>query len=300
MSARAPGGTLYGDAWARFRRNRLAVVGLAIVVLLVAVALSAPWVAPHDPVSVTRETIRTRSLLPPSSAHPMGTDLLGRDMLSRVIHGSRVSLEVGILAVAVQLALGLMAGGLAGYYSVTWLDSLIMRFSDAFFAFPYVLGSIALVTVARADPLLAKLLEGERAVFVAIGLLGWPFIARVFRSSILAVKQNDYVEAARACGASDLRIMLRHILPNAIQPIIVYGTMSVGGAIIAEAALSFLGIGVQPPTPAWGYMLAESRSYITTQPWLMFYPGLAILVAVLAFVLVGDGLRDALDPRLRE
>lgn len=291
--------TLWGDVWRRLVANRLAAAGLLIVVILLATALFAPWIVPYDPTRVKVEGMAARSLRPPSLAHPMGTDLLGRDVFSRVIAGSRVSLEVGVLAVAVQLVLGLLAGAVAGYRGGL-MDSLLMRFADVFFAFPYVLGAIALVSVARSDPLLSRLLRGERAVFVAIGVLGWPFIARVFRSSILSVKQNEYVEAARAAGAGDLRIILRHILPNAIQPVVVYATMSAGGAIITEAALSFLGIGVQPPTPAWGLMLAESRGYISTAPWLMFFPGVAILLTVLAFVLVGDGLRDALDPRLRE
>ena len=291
--------TLWRDAWYRFRRNWMAMAGLVIVILLVIVALAAPLIAPYDPINVAAKDMVRLSQLPPSREHLMGTDVLGRDVFSRLVYGSRVSLEIGILAVGVELVIGLVFGALAGYFGGA-LDSFIMRFADVFFAFPYVLGAIALVTVARADPVLARLLEGERAVFVAIGILGWPFIARVFRSSILSVKENDYIDAARAVGAGHARILLRHILPNASAPVIVYGTISVGGAIITEAALSFLGIGVQPPKPAWGYMLAESRSYIFSAPWLMYWPGLAILVTVLAFVLLGDGLRDALDPRLKE
>lgn len=287
------------DVWQRLTRNRLAMLGLLVVVALVAVALLAPLIAPHDPIAISSKDMAKLSKLPPSPKHPMGTDVLGRDVFSRLVYGSRVSLEVGILAVGLELAIGLLLGAVAAYRGGI-VDSVVMRLADVFFAFPYVLGAIALITVARADPFLSRLLAGERAVFVAIGILGWPFIARVFRSSILTIKENEYIEAARASGAGDVRIMVRHILPNAVQPIIVYGTMSIGGAIITEAALSFLGIGVQPPTPAWGYMLAESRGHIFTAPWLMFYPGLAILVTVLAFVLLGDGLRDALDPRLRE
>jgi peptide/nickel transport system permease protein len=294
--------TLWGDVWYRLKRNRLAMAGLVVVIVLILVAVFAAQIAPYDPIRITSAQQEAASSLPPSLHHLMGTDVLGRDVFSRVVYGSRVSLEVGILAVGMELFFGLIAGAFAAYYG-GWLDSLLMRIADVFFAFPYVLGAIALVAVMRAvapGSFLAVLLENERAVFIAIGILGWPFIARVFRSSILTVRQNDYVEAARALGASDLRIILRHILPNAIAPVIVYGTMSVGGAIITEAALSFLGIGVTPPTPAWGYMLQESRGYIFNAPWLMYFPGLAILITVLAFVLLGDGLRDALDPRLKE
>jgi peptide/nickel transport system permease protein len=297
--------TLWGDVWYRLTRNKLAMAGLTVVILLILVAIFAGQLAPYDPIKVDSAMQARLSSLPPSSAHLMGTDVLGRDVFSRVVYGSRISLEVGILAVGIELLIGLVLGAIAAYYGGL-LDSVIMRVADVFFAFPYVLGAIVLVAVMRAvqeinpDAFLSRLLAGERAVFLAIGILGWPFIARVFRSSIFSVKENDYVEAARALGASDLRIILRHIVPNAIAPVIVYGTMSVGGAIITEAALSFIGLGVQPPTPAWGYMLSDSRSYIFNAPWLMYYPGLAILVTVLAFVLLGDGLRDALDPTLKQ
>lgn len=282
--------TLWSDAYQRFKRNRLAMLGLAIVLVVILVAILAEVIAPYDPLAIDSRTMVENSLLPPNIKHFMGTDILGRDVFSRVVFGSRVSLEVGVIAVSIMIVLGLIAGAIAGYYGGIW-DSIIMRFADVFFAFPYILGAIALITVLG---------YGLRNVFIAIGILGWPFIARVFRSTVLSVKENEFVEAARALGAGDFRIITRHILPNAVAPVIVYGTMSVGGAVITEAALSFLGIGVQPPTPAWGYMLAESRTYIFTAPWLMFFPGLAIVIAVLGFVLLGDGLRDALDPRLRE
>lgn len=303
--AAAQQASLWGDIWYRLKKNRLAIAGLFVVIVLIVVAIFAPLIAPYDPIKIDSKNMVKLSNLPPGPRHLMGTDILGRDVFSRLVYGSRVSLEVGILAVGIELILGLIAGAIAGYYGGL-TDTVTMRVADVFFAFPYVLGAIALVAVFRfvqevaPSSFIAWALQNERAVFVAIGILGWPFVARVFRSSILSVKENEYVEAARAMGAGDFRIMTRHIVPNAIAPIIVYGTMSVGGAIITEAALSFLGIGVQPPTPAWGYMLAESRSYIFTAPWLVFYPGLAILVTVLAFVLLGDGLRDALDPRLKE
>jgi peptide/nickel transport system permease protein len=194
------------------------------------------------------------------------------------------------VAVAIMVIIGLIAGAVAAYYGGIW-DSIVMRMADIFFAFPYVLFAIALIAVLG---------KGLQNVFIAIGVLGWPSIARVFRSSILSVKETEYVDAARAMGASTPRILFRHIMPNAMAPIIVYATMSVGGAILTEAALSFLGMGVQPPDPSWGGMLSEARSYLFTAPWLMIYPGIAILTTVLAFVLLGDGLRDALDVKLKE
>jgi peptide/nickel transport system permease protein len=215
---------------------------------------------------------------------------LGRDIASRVVYGARVSLIVGIVAVLIMVVIGLVLGALAAYYGGIW-DSIIMRTADVFFAFPYILFAIALIAVLG---------KGFQNVFLAIGILGWPSIARVFRSSILSVKENEYVDAARAMGASTRRILSRHIMPNSVAPIIVYATMSVGGAILTEAALSFLGMGVQPPSPSWGLMLSEARGYMFTAPWLMIYPGIAILTTVLAFVLLGDGLRDALDVKLKE
>lgn len=282
--------SLWRDAWRRLKRNWIAMIGLAIVITVVLVAICAPLIAPYDPVRLDSKKMVEKSLLKPGSKHLMGTDILGRDIFSRVVYGSRVSLLIGIGAVSIMIALGIVAGALAGYYG-GFIDAVIMRLADIFFAFPYVLGSIALITVLGF---------GARNIIIAIGILGWPSIARVFRSSILLVKENEYIYAARAVGASDVRIMFRHVLPNAVAPIIVYGTMSIGGAILTEAALSFLGIGVQPPTPAWGYMLSESRSYIFTAPWLMIFPGLAIFLTVLGFVLLGDGLQDAFDPRLKE
>jgi peptide/nickel transport system permease protein len=287
------GRTLRGDAWRRLRKNRLAVAGLVWIIFIIIVALSADLWVPRtfgDPIHIDTTQVAARSLLAPSAAHPFGTDKLGRDILSRVVFGARVSLMVGILAVAIMVVLGLVAGAIAAYYGGIW-DAIVMRTADVFFAFPYVLFAIALIAVLG---------RGLQNVFIAIGVLGWPTIARVFRSSILSVKENEYVDAARAMGASTRRIIFRHIMPNSMAPIIVYATMSVGGAILTEAALSFLGMGVQPPAPSWGGMLSESRSYLFTAPWLMLYPGIAILTTVLGFVLLGDGLRDALDVKLKE
>jgi peptide/nickel transport system permease protein/oligopeptide transport system permease protein len=286
--AARPTRTLWGDAWSRLRKNKLAIGGLIWITFIVALTLSADlWVPQHfaDPVSTEFD-----GLLHPSAAHPFGTDRIGRDVFSRVIYGARVSLAVGILAVSISVVIGLIFGALSGYYG-GFLDALVMRTADIFFAFPYMLFAIAL---------LAVLGPGYQNVFIAIGILGWPSIARVFRSSILSVKENEYVDAARAMGASDLRIMTRHILPNAIAPIIVYGTMSIGGAIITEAALSYLGMGVQAPMPSWGMMLSEAKALMGPAPWLTIYPGFAILTTVLAFVLMGDGLRDALDVKMKD
>jgi peptide/nickel transport system permease protein len=287
------GRTLRGDAWRRLRKNKLAVAGLCWIILIILIAVTAGLWVPRtlgDPTYIDTTKLTELSLKAPSASHPFGTDRLGRDIASRVIYGARVSLLVGVLAVMIMVVLGLIAGAAAAYYG-GWWDSVIMRMADVFLAFPYVLFAVVLIAVLGS---------GVQNVFIAIGVIGWPSIARVFRSSILSVKENEYVDAARAMGASTPRILFRHIMPNSIAPIIVYGTMSVGGAILTEAALSFLGVGVQPPAPSWGGMLSEARSLLWTSPWLMLYPGIACLVTVLAFVLLGDGLRDALDVKMKE
>jgi peptide/nickel transport system permease protein len=287
------GRTLRADALRRLRKNKLAVAGLIWIVIIILIAVTADLWVPYwlgDPVEIDTTTVAEQSLQPPSVNHPFGTDKLGRDIASRVVYGARVSLLVGIVAVAIMVVIGLLLGAVAAYYGGIW-DSFIMRTADVFFAFPYILFAVTLIAVLGT---------GFQNVFIAIGILGWPSIARVFRSSILGIKKNEYVDAARAMGASSRRILARHIMPNSIAPIIVYATMSVGGAILAEAALSFLGMGVQPPQPSWGLMLSDARAFMFTAPWLMIYPGLAILTTVLAFVLLGDGLRDALDVKLKE
>jgi peptide/nickel transport system permease protein/oligopeptide transport system permease protein len=224
----------------------------------------------------------------------MGTDDLGRDMLSRVVYGARASLAVGFMAVFVSLTIGLLLGSISGYYS-GWADGVIMRVADVFLAFPYILFALLLLSVLPKD-----WRGGLLPVVFTIGILGWPSIARVFRSSILSVKENDYIDAGRALGAGDGRLMFRHILPNAIAPIVVYSTMSIGSAILTEAALSFLGLGILPPTPSWGRMIDDGRQYLTSNPWIVLWPGLAILTTVLAFTLLGDGVRDALDVKMKD
>jgi len=288
---------LWKDVWYRLWHNKMAMFGLAIIILLFLVAIFAPLLANWDPLyqSIQDPELNSQEKAelknqPPSTKHWLGTDQLGRDIYSRLVYGSRVSVEVGIIAVFISLIIGLFFGALAGYFG-GWGDSVIMRSADIFFAFPTVLGAIVFMTVLPW--------QGLINVFIAIGVLGWATMARIFRSSILSVKENEYVEAARAMGASDTRIIWKHIMPNSIQPIIVYATMGVGGAILAEAWLAFLGLGQQLPLPSWGNMLTEYLNYYTTDPWMMFIPGLAIVLSVLAFILLGDGLRDALDPRLK-
>ena len=285
--------TLWGDAFGRLRKNKLAVIGAVWIVFIAIVAITADLWVPQtigSPIAIDSSQMADLARLPPSPEHPFGTDSLGRDVLCRVIYGARVSLMVGLLATAISTVLGLIMGALAAYYGGIW-DTIIMRLADIFLAFPYTLFVIAM---------LAVLGQGIQNVFIAIGVLGWPSIARVFRSAILSVKENDYVDAARSMGASDLRIVARHIFPNSVASIVVYATMNIGGAILTESALSFLGMGVTPPNPSWGSMIQDGQTYLATEPWLMLMPGIAILSTVLAFTLLGDGLRDALDVKMKD
>ncbi|HET9610710.1 MAG TPA: ABC transporter permease [Acidimicrobiales bacterium] len=276
---------LRADVWRRFRRNRLAIVGLGFVVLLILVALFAPWIAPY---SITdRASGQFRQ--PPSADHWFGTDNIGRDMFSRVVHGARVSLRIGISATVISLVIGLALGAMSGFFGGT-TDTLLMRLTDVFLAIPYIILAVAIASVVG---------RSENSVILILGLTGWLFIARIVRASFLSLKRLEYVEAATALGFSRTRIMFRHILPNALQPIIVYGTIAIGSVILAEAALSFVGVGPQEPTPAWGAMVAQGRGSLSNAPHILFFPGAAIFLTVLAFVFVGDGLRDALDPKLK-
>lgn len=293
VNAQTSSRTMWGDAWKRLKRNKLAVIGIIWIGIVIVVALTADLWVPGtlgNPTETDSATMAQNSRLAPSPDHPFGTDTLGRDVLCRVIYGSRISLAVGVLATAISTVLGLIMGALAAYYGGIW-DTIIMRLADIFLAFPYTLFVIAMLAVIG---------PGIQNVFIAIGILGWPSIARVFRSAILTVKENDYVDAARAMGASDARIIARHIFPNSVAVIVVYATMNIGSAILTEAALSFLGMGVQAPNPSWGIMIQDGATYLATQPWLMIMPGLAILTTVLAFTLLGDGLRDALDVKMKD
>jgi peptide/nickel transport system permease protein len=275
---------LRADVWKRFRRNRLAIVGLVFLILLGLVALFAPLIAPY---SITERGTDFRQ--GPSLDHWFGTDDIGRDVFSRVIYGARVSLRIGFAATAISLVIGLLLGAVSGFFGGI-SDTLISRLIDVFLAIPYIVLAVAIASVLG---------RSENAIIIVLGLTGWLAMARIVRSSFLSLKRLEYVEAATALGFSKARIMSRHILPNALQPIIVYGTIAVGSVILAEAALSFLNVGPQPPTPAWGLMVADGKGALTSAPHLLFFPGAAIFLTVLAFVFVGDGLRDALDPKLK-
>ncbi len=272
--------------WTRLTRDRWARLGLAIVAGLALVALAAPWLAPGDPF---RGDLGA-SLVAPSPAFLLGSDAQGRDVLSRVLYGARLSLAVGLISQGIALALGVTLGLVAGYYG-RWVDGLVMRLADVTLAFPSLLLLIAIA--AAVKPSLP-------VVFVVIGVVGWAGIARLVRGQVLVVRGLAYVEAVRALGASDGRIIARHLLPNVVAPVIVAATLGIGGAIMAEAALSFIGLGAQPPTPSWGAMVAEGRDLLRVAPWVSLVPGLAIGVAVLGLNLLGDGLRDALDVRAAE
>lgn len=288
--------TLWGDAFRRLSKNYLAMAALIWILIVGCLALTADlWVAKAfgDPMAIDSQTALAQRLLAPSAAHWFGTDDLGRDIFGRVIYGARVSLTVGIFSTMIALIIGVVLGSISGYYG-KFIDAFIMRITDIFLAFPYILFAILVMSVLPDN------LKGVWTVVAVIGLLGWSTFARLFRSSVLSVKENDYVAAGRALGASTPRLMFRHILPNAIAPALVYATMSIGGAILTESALSFLGIGIQPPDISWGRMIDDGAAYLTTQPALVLYPGLAILVTVLAFTLLGDGVRDALDVKIKD
>jgi peptide/nickel transport system permease protein len=267
----------------RFRRHKLALFGLAVLGLLLVCAAVPGWIAPYEPLAIDMPV----RLEAPSLAHPFGTDDFGRDILSRIIHGARISLQVGIIAVGIAATVGIPLGLVAGYLG-GFVDAIIMRCMDVIFAFPAIL--LAITIMALLGP-------STTNVMIAIGIVYIPIFARLVRGSTLALKAQDYVEAARAAGAPARRILLRHILPGTLGEITVQVTLSLAYAILAEAALSFLGLGTQPPTPTWGSMLAFGREWVREAPWFSFFPGLAIFVTVFSLNLVGDGWRDALDPR---
>jgi len=267
----------------RLVRRRGAMVGLVLVVFFVLVALLAPWIAPHDPLGTSWSMVRK----PPGAGYWFGTDEIGRDVLSRVIWGARASLLAGVVSVCISLMVGVPIGMAAGYLG-RWPDMLISRIADAMLACPFLILAIALA--AFLGPNLTN-------AMIAIGIAATPVFIRLTRAQVLAVKVEDYVEAARAVGNSHLRIALRHILPNIVAPLIVQATLAIAAAIIAEASLSFLGLGQQPPAPSWGSMLNTAKNYVENAPWMAVWPGLSIFLLVLSFNLLGDGLRDALDPR---
>jgi ABC-type dipeptide/oligopeptide/nickel transport system permease subunit len=271
----------------RFRRDRWFQAGVGLVALVVLAALLAPWLAPFDPIT---GDLRNAYLLGPGGRYPLGTDAQGRDVLSRVLYGARLSLSVGLISQAVAATLGVTLGLLSGYYG-RWVDALVMRLADVTLAVPSLLLLIAVA--AAVSPSLPM-------VFVVIGAVGWAGMARLVRSQVLILKGSEYVLAARALGARDQRILLRHLLPNVRNQVIIAATLGIAGAMMAEAALSFVGLGAQPPTPSWGAMVADGRDLLRVAPWVSFAPGLAIGLAVLGFNLLGDGLREAFDPRRGE
>ncbi len=279
------------DAWASLRRGRTGLVGAIIVVTMVITGVFAPLLAPHSP---TIQDLEKR-LRPPAwmaGSNPsdvLGTDQLGRDILSRIVYGSRVSLTVGVMAVAISGGLGVLLGLVAGYYG-GFADTVIMRVADIQLAFPFILLAILIVAIVGS---------GLQNIIIVLGIAGWMLYARIVRGEVLSVREQEYVQAARSIGAGDLRILLRHILPNVMAPVIVIATFAVANVIIAEAALSFLGLGVEPSIPTWGGMLADGRAYVGTAWWLATFPGLAIMLTVLGINLIGDWVRDILDPRLR-
>jgi len=267
----------------RLARRGGAMLGFAVVVFFVLLALLAPWIAPYDPVATNWSAIRAA----PSAAHWFGGDELGRDVLSRIVWGTRASILAGVVSVSISLVLGVPIGMLAGYVG-RWIDSLISRITDAMLACPFLILAIALA--AFLGPSLTN-------AMIAIGISATPVFIRLTRAQVLNAKAEDYVEAARALGNPHLRIALRHIFPNIVAPLIVQATLAIAAAVIAEASLSFLGLGQQPPAPSWGSMLNTARNYVDQAPWMAVWPGLSIFLLVLSFNLLGDGLRDALDPR---
>lgn len=272
----------------RLLRNRLAVVGLVIVGFVLVVGVCASWIAPYD----FEEQFRSDAwqVPPGSEGHLLGTDELGRDVLSRLIYGAGISIRVGVTGTLVAVIIGVIMGGIAGYYLglVDWASS---RITDTFFAFPSLLLAIGILAIFEKP--------SEMVIFGALGLVGWPGIARIVRGQVITLRESEYVLSARALGQSDLKIFLKHILPNCMGPIIVVATLMIAGNILAEAGLSFLGIGLPPPQPSWGRMLVDSKELWIDLPWMGVLPGAAIMFTVLGFNLFGDGLRDAFDPRMR-
>lgn len=274
------------NIWEHLKRNKRIVIGLVITILLIIVAISAPYIAPHDPLKVDL----SKSLQSPNLQYPLGTDRLGRGVLSRIVYGARISLKIGVITQSIALIIGIFLGALAGYYG-GWVDEFISYLINLFLAFPFLLFAIAIM---------GTLGPGITNVFVALALVTWPGLARIIRGQIMSLKEEEYVEAMKALGASDFKIIFKHLLPNCMAPIIVTVMLGVGSSILAEAGLSFLGLGAQPPTPSWGLMLSNGRGFIRSNPRLMIYPGLAIMITILGLNLFGDGLRDILDPKMHD
>jgi len=281
--------SLISDAWKKLKKNRLALVGMGIIILFILVAIFAPFLTPYNS---TEQLIWTEGakakLASPSWEHLFGTDLYGRDILTRVIYGARISLEISIAAMTMSVLIGIIMGTLAGYYG-GFVDDVISWLINVLYSFPFLLFIIAIVAFFPPSLILT---------FIAISLVYWMAIARVVRGQVMSIKEQEYVFSARALGVNDWQIMFKHILPNVIAPVIVQATLGMGGIILTEAALTFLGFGTQPPTPSWGYMVSAGQGYLASgQWWWGVFPGIAIILTVLGFNLFGDGLRDALDPK---
>lgn len=275
------------EVWRRLKRNKLAIIGLIIILSLAAVAISADFIADYETV-VIKQDIKNR-LKPPSEEHIFGTDEFGRDIFARLVHGARVSLTVGLISVSIALVVGGFLGAIAGYYG-NRIDNVIMRVMDIFLAVPNILLAIAIV---------AALGTSIVNLMIAVGISSIPSYARIVRASVLSIKDQEFVEAARAIGAKDLTIILTHIIPNSLAPVIVQATLGVANAILSTAALSFIGLGIQPPAPEWGAMLSGGRTFLRDASHITVFPGIAIMITILALNMLGDGLRDALDPKLK-
>ena len=279
------------EVWRRFRKDKFAVVGLVVIILLIVAAVFAPWIAPHSPLTQFDSGLSAEGQpLPPSRHFLLGTDLLGRDLLSRLIYGARVSLMIGILANGFALLLGVIFGIVAGFFR-GWVETLVMRMTDVMLAFPIFLLAIALSSsIAR---------PGIWVLVLVIGIVYWAPMTRVIHGEVLSIREKEFITAARLTGCSNRRILTNHVLPHLVAPIIVYTSLGIATTVLFEAGLSYIGLGVQPPTPSWGQMISDGQPYYTSAPWLVLFPGLCIMITVLAFNLVGDGLRDAFDPQQR-
>lgn len=277
-------------AWKRFRRHPGAMVGAVVMTLMILMAVLAP-LSPYDP---EKSDIKNR-FQPPSLAHPFGTDGLGRDLMTRTFYGGRVSMTVGLLVVAITLGIGIPVGTAAGYYG-GWIDNLLMRIIDATLALPSLLFMILLAAILREADLPFVESNSKMTIAMVLGILSWPTVARLVRALFLTLREMDYIQAAQALGASDLRIIMRELLPNGFGPVIVQSTLQLGYAIMEESGLSFLGFGIMPPTPSWGNMLNNAQEHLVQYPWMAIFPGLMIFLTIISVNYIGDGLRDALDP----
>jgi oligopeptide transport system permease protein len=300
VQVRRPSAGLWSDAFGRLRKNRLAMVGLILVILLFVVAVIGPFIAPYPYQTQDLKAVLANGgqpVQPGDPAHILGTDRIGRDLLSRLLDGARISMTVAIVVQLVVLGIGVPIGAIAGWFGGR-ADNLLMRFTDIMYAFPDLL-FIILLSVAFRETAFGKAMDGLLLVFVAIGLTSWVTVARLVRGQLLSLKETEYVEAARAIGVTDRKIVTRHLLPNSVGTVIVAVTLGIPAAILAEATLAYIGIGVQPPRASWGSLVSEGQDYIRSDPHLVFFPAVAIAIALVSFTFLGDGLRDALDPKLK-